>query len=112
MNVRIVFGAIAAIAVAFAGYQAYLIARPAPPPPPAPPPAAAPAAAPLPVPAPTEIASADALLSPGADAPFDPDVARRITVEEVKTRLDKARKVVFVDTRHEIPDVLIKGAVQ
>ena len=45
-----------------------------------------------------------------ANAPFDPAVARRITVDEVKARLDRGEKILFVDTRAEIPDKIVKGA--
>lgn len=48
----------------------------------------------------------------GADAPFDPAVARRITAEDVKKRLDGGQKVLFIDTRPDPEGAMIEGAVQ
>jgi rhodanese-related sulfurtransferase len=118
MNVRFVVAAVAVAALAFAGYQAALVfssarasepsaaAAPAPPAP-----AASGASAPVGGTAPYAAKAADQYAA-GADAPFDPAVARRITVEQVKARLDKGDKILFVDTRADIPDVMIRGAVQ
>jgi rhodanese-related sulfurtransferase len=122
MNVRYVLGAIAVAALAFAGYQAAMLVSSTPGAPSAPDTTAAtPAPAPAPdtpsprvAPAgtqPYEVRAVEESL-PGADAPFAVDVARRITAEQVKARMDKGQKVVFVDTRVDIPDVMIAGAVQ
>jgi rhodanese-related sulfurtransferase len=114
MGIRIVLAAVVTTALLFAGYQVYLMKRPAeevhatsprrtdttPPD----------AARPVP-PRPVESESVEQHV-PGADAPFDPAVARRITAEQVKDRMDRGQKVIFVDTRAEIPDAMIKGAVQ
>lgn len=116
MNVRNLLAAVIVAAFAVALYEAALLVRtPAPqaPAPASPAPHAEPPRDPA-TPAglqPSEVRSAEEL-QPGADAPFDPDVARRITVEGVKRRLDRGEKVVFVDTRAEIPDVMIEGAAQ
>lgn len=45
------------------------------------------------------------------DQPYDPDEARRITVEELKQRLDKHQKIVFVDTRATVEGTIVKGAL-
>lgn len=115
MNVRMLLAAVVVAALAFAGYQAVQMVKPEP------------KAPELPAPAPPvdiarestgsagtqpyEVRAAEQL-QPGADAPFERDVARRITVDEVKQRLDRGQKIHFVDTRAEIPDVMIEGAVQ
>ncbi len=41
---------------------------------------------------------------------FDPKVARRITPDEVKKRMDAGEKVVFVDTRSSFSGPIVKGA--
>lgn len=50
---------------------------------------------------------------PTAQAPaqaFDPKVARRITADEVKKRLDAGEKVVIIDTRSKFSGPMAKGA--
>ena len=42
---------------------------------------------------------------------FDPAVARRITAEELKKRLDNNEKVILLDTRGNTGDAIAKGAV-
>ena len=41
---------------------------------------------------------------------FDPKVARRITPDDVKKRMDAGEKVVFIDTRSGFSGPVIKGA--
>ena len=43
---------------------------------------------------------------------LDPNVARRITVEDLKKRMDSGEKVTFVDTRGVTSGPVIKGALQ
>jgi rhodanese-related sulfurtransferase len=116
MNLRVILVAVVVLALAAAAYQAAMLFRTPHP--------AAPAAAPAPAPSPAppavtttagtkpyEVKAAEEF-APGIDAPFDATVARRITVEQVEQRLDAGKKVVFIDTRADIPDVMIKGAVR
>lgn len=41
---------------------------------------------------------------------FDAKVARRITPDEVKKRMDAGEKVVFIDTRGSFSGPIVKGA--
>jgi rhodanese-related sulfurtransferase len=116
MNVRLLLAGVIVAALAVAAYQAAQLARDPSPSEAAPAPAAPPAkTAPEPA-APSAPDSAEAgpseASASGADAPFDRDVARRITVDEVKRLLDRGEKIAFVDTRAHVPDVIIKGAAQ
>ena len=43
---------------------------------------------------------------------FDPAVARRITVDDLKKRMDSGEKVVVLDTRSVTSGPVIKGATQ
>ena len=43
---------------------------------------------------------------------FDPKVARRIKPEEVQQRRSKGERVVILDTRANVGDTIVKGAVQ
>jgi hypothetical protein len=43
---------------------------------------------------------------------FDPAVARRIKPEEVRRRQDAGEKVVLLDTRGGVGNLIAKGAVQ
>ncbi len=114
MNARLVLAAVIAGALAFAGYQAYLISKPVaaapadPQPTPPTPAGETPSVAP---PVPVVDASAESS-EVGVDAPFDVATARRITALETKERIDKGVKITFVDTRTNIPDAIIRGAVQ
>jgi rhodanese-related sulfurtransferase len=114
MNQRYVLAAILVAALAFAGYQVYELLRPAPATAPAAPAPPATAAASPPQPAGTM--PYDAVAAPratvGADAPFDPAVARRITAREAGDLLASGKQVVFVDTRTAVDGPIIRGAVQ
>ena len=44
-----------------------------------------------------------------ADA-FDPKVARRITTDEVKKRMDAGQKFIVIDTRSKFSGPMVKGA--
>lgn len=59
-----------------------------------------------PTPAPTAAAPAQT----AAAAPFDPKVARRITAEEVKKRMDAGKPVIWIDTRGKFVGPIVKGA--
>ncbi len=115
MNVRTLLAAIVLAALGFAGYQASRLvggtpAEPVPAPPGAPPATNAPPARSAGT-QPYKIATVEEH-QPGVDAPFEISQARRIMPEEVKERLDRGQKVVFVDTRADVPDALIAGATQ
>ena len=114
MNQRSVLAIILFAAVGFAGYQAVQIARSRTEP-------AASGPAPSPPPPPENRASRPAGTNPydglamerepvGLDAPFDPAVARRVTVAEVKGLLDAGTKVLFVDTRAGVEGTIVAGA--
>lgn len=116
MNVRILLAAIVLAALGFAAYQATQLAgrtthnpvaaAPAAPPPPSNAPPARSAGT-----DPYKIATVEEH-QPGVDAPYEATQARRILPEEVKARLDRGQKIAFVDTRADVPDALIAGAVQ
>jgi hypothetical protein len=64
-------------------------------------------------PAPATMQAQEKMASPSKDAPkeaFDPKVARRITPDEVKKRMDAGEKVVFIDTRGSFSGPIVKGA--
>ncbi len=46
----------------------------------------------------------------GKAGDFDPGVARRITAEEVKKRIDAGQKVTILDTRSKFVGPKVKGA--
>jgi hypothetical protein len=52
--------------------------------------------------------------APQATAPvqqaFDPKVARRITADEVKKRMDAGDKIIIIDTRSKFTGPMVKGA--
>src|SRR5688500_15666112 len=102
MNQRYALAAILVAALAFAGYQVYELLRPAPataPAAPAPPPATAAASPPQAAGTMPYDAVAASRATVGADAPFDPAVARRITAREAGDLVASGKQVVFVDTR-------------
>ena len=52
--------------------------------------------------------------APQATAPvqqaFDPKVARRISADEIKKRMDAGEKVIIIDTRSKFTGPMVKGA--
>ena len=50
-------------------------------------------------------------LRAGDETKFDPDTARRITIDELKRRLDGGEKITFVDARGKTSGERVKGAV-
>ena len=106
MNVRHVLYAVIALALAAAGFFAFRVSTERV----AAPTAAETPAPPAPKPAPSLHVVDTAV--PMASDPYDPAVARRITADEVKARLGRGERILFVDTRAEIPDKIVKGAAQ
>lgn len=51
-----------------------------------------------------------ALAASDAKPVFDPEVARRITPEQVEHRREKGEKTIFVDTRGNTGEAVIRGA--
>lgn len=47
-----------------------------------------------------------------AEEGFDPKVARRLKPEEVQQRRSKGERVIIIDTRSNVGDTIVKGAVQ
>src|SRR5262245_10065858 len=48
---------------------------------------------------------------PDSSYPFDPALARRMTVQEVERRRVAGESIIFVDTRADTGDTIIQGAV-
>ena len=52
--------------------------------------------------------------APQATAPpaqaFDPKVARRISADEIKKRMEAGQKVIIIDTRSKFTGPMVKGA--
>lgn len=115
MNQRTVLVLILVGAVAFAAYQAVQLVRPVAEP-------AVETPAPLQDPPPESAAHRPAGTMPydglaiarepvGLEVPFDPSVARRVTVNEVKALMDDGKKVILVDTRAGVEGTIVAGAV-
>ena len=48
---------------------------------------------------------------PDSSYPFDPAIARRMTVQEVERRRATGEAIIFVDARADTGDTIIQGAV-
>ena len=48
--------------------------------------------------------------APPVQEAFDPKVARRISAEDVKKRMDAGEKVIIIDTRSKFSGPMVKGA--
>jgi hypothetical protein len=68
-------------------------------------------AAQAPAPAPTTPTPTTTPAAQAMQGNFDPAVARRITPEDVKKRMDAGEKTIIVDSRSSTGDTIIKGAV-
>jgi len=62
-----------------------------------------------PAPQPSPPAAAAATPAAATQA-FDPKVARRITADEVKKRMDAGQKVIVIDTRGKVAGPIVKGS--
>jgi hypothetical protein len=61
-------------------------------------------------PAPAQSPPAAAPAAAATSQAFDPGIARRITVEEIKKRMDAGQKVIIIDTRGKFVGPFVKGA--
>lgn len=60
--------------------------------------------------APSKTAPVLASQAPAPVAPFDATVARRMTADDVKKRIDAGEKITIIDTRSKFSGPMVKGA--